>query len=95
MLPGDVNLKKSIISLAKLPDLIVSKLYLRLFQEKNSLIIFNFHGLFRNEKEITLNLVDPQPWITVEQFRQFVEYYLDHGYTFISQNDILNGLNND
>lgn len=88
-------MKKDIASIIKLPDLMFSQIYLKFFQEKNSLITFLFHGLFRNEKEITLNLVDPQPWITVEQFRQFVEYYLDHGYTFISQNDILNGLNND
>ena len=94
MLPGDVNLKKSIISLAKLPDLIVSKLYLRLFQEKNSLIIFNFHGLFRNEGEINLNLVDPQTWITIDQFRQFVEYFLNHNYIFVSPEDILEGLSN-
>jgi len=91
----DGYLKKNIISLAKLPDSIISKAYLKLFEEKNSLSVFLFHGLFRNEKEITLNLIDPQPWITVEQFRQFVEYYLDHDYTFVSPDDVLHGLKDD
>jgi len=85
-------LKKDIISLVKLPDLLISKVYLKLFQEKNYLSIFLFHGLFRNKEESLLNLVDPQPWITVEQFHQFVTYYLDNGYKFVSPDDIVHGL---
>jgi len=87
-------LKKEIISLAKLPDLIISEIYLRFFQEKNSLIIFNFHGLFFSKKEINQNLVNPQTWITKDQFQQFVDYYLKYNYTFVSPNDILHGLDN-
>ena len=85
-------MKKNIISLAKIPDLIISKVYLRFFQEKNSLLIFNFHGLFNNKKEINQNLVDPQTWITTNQFQQFLEYFLKHNYSFVSINDILDGL---
>ncbi len=88
-------MKKNIIFLAKLPDLIISELYLKLFKEKNSLILFNFHGLFNNKKEIKKNLVDPQTWITIDQFKQFIKYYSKHNYTFVSPNDILQGLNND
>ena len=87
-------MKKGIISVIKLADQVLSQLYLTFFQESNSLITFLFHGLFDSEKEISLNLADPQQGITVEHFRQFVEYYLDHDYTFISPNDILNGLDN-
>ncbi len=85
-------MKKNVISLVKLPDSILSKVYLKLFQEKSSLSTFLFHGLFRDEKERSPNLVDPQPWITVEQFHQFVEYYIDHGYIFVSPDDVLSGL---
>lgn len=85
-------MKKNIISLVKLPDLLISKVYLKLFQEKDSLSTFLFHGLFRSKEERSLNLVDPQTWITVEQFRQFVNYYLDHGYTFVSPDDVAHGL---
>ncbi len=88
-------MKKKIIALVKLPDLILSELYLRLLQEKNSLIIFNLHGLFYNKKEINQNLVDPQTWITKDEFQQFIKYYLQHNYKFVSPNDIIQGLNNE
>ena len=83
----------NLLSLIKLPDLLLARMYLRFFHEKNSLIIFNFHILYQDLEEINLNLVDPQLGITVDHFRQFVEYYQNHGYSFISPNDILNGLN--
>ena len=88
-------MKKNVISLVKVPDLIFSKIYLRLFKEKNSLMTFIFHGLFNNGREIDLNLVDPQPWITVQQFQQFVKYYFDRGYKFISPDDLLQKLTDD
>lgn len=88
-------MKKKLLSIFKLTDSLLSQFYFRFFQKKNFLLVFNFHGLFRNEKEKTLNLVDPRLWITIEHFRLFVEYYLNHGYTFISPNHILDGLNND
>lgn len=88
-------MKKIIICTIKLVDCIFSQAYLRFFQEKNSLITFLFHALFRNEKEISLNVGHPQEGITIRQFSQFIEYYLNHRYIFISPNDILSGLNND
>jgi len=88
-------MKESIFTLLKLPDRIISKIYLKFFQEKNSLMIFNFHGFFRNEKEKMMDLVDPQTWTTIDDFHQFIEYFLNNDYNFISPNDILNGLNND
>jgi peptidoglycan/xylan/chitin deacetylase (PgdA/CDA1 family) len=88
-------MEKNLINLLKLPDLAFSRLYLKFFHEKNSLIIVGFHNLFRNNKEITLNHVDPQQRMTTDKFRQIVEYWLNHDYTSISPNDILNGLNTD
>jgi len=85
-------MEKSFISLLKLPDLAFAHIYLKLFHEKNALIIFTFHTLFKNEEEITLNHVNPHLGTTLDHFRQFVEYYLNHDYSFISHNDILNGL---
>lgn len=81
----------------RLVDQILSRVYLKIFQEKNSLILFYFHGLFRNEKDISLNLVNPQSQrgFTINHLRQFVEYFLSHNYTFISPDDILSGLNYD
>ena len=95
MLMGEITVRKKSISIKYLPDYAFSRTYLKFFQEKNSLIAFTFHNLFRNEKEISLNIVDPIQRITMDHFRQFVEYYLNHDYTFVSPNDILNGLDND
>lgn len=63
--------------------------------KKKSLITILFHGLFKNKKEIEKNNVHPQQAITVDIFRQFVEYFLDHKYFFISPQDILQGLTTD
>ena len=85
-------MKKRIIPLVKIPDSILSKIYLKFFQEKNSLLVFTFHGIFLKEEEIKQNIVDPQTWVTLDQFQKFVEYYLNNDYEFISPNDILKGL---
>lgn len=90
-------MKNTAGNIVKAADRILSRGYLKFFKERNSLIIFLLHGLFRDKKEIALNHVNPQSQrdITVEHFRQFVEYYLSVNYIFISPVDILNGLNND
>lgn len=88
---GDTILKR-IAALIKLTDQAISRFYLKFFQEKNSLVAFMFHALFRDEKEIRLNHVDPQEGVTVELFRRFVEYFLNHGYTFVSPEDVIEGL---
>jgi len=53
---------------------------------------FLFHALFNDEKEINSNLVNPRQVITVQKFRNFIEYFMNHDYVFISPNDILKGL---
>lgn len=69
-----------------------ARLYLGLRGERDALVPFLFHSLFRGEDEIASNLVDPLQKTTVAQFRQFVEYYVGHGYTFVSPADMLGGL---
>lgn len=86
---------KNLLSIMRLIDSLFSRFSLRFFQGKNSLLTFAFHGLFRKESERILNLVDPRPWITIDDFNLIVEYYLNHDYLFISPDDILNGLKND
>lgn len=76
-------------------DAAIAKAYLKLFRERNALISFLFHSLFRDEAEIAQNLVDPLQRTTVAQFRQFIEYYLENGYRFISPAEVLEGLSPD
>lgn len=83
------------ISSIKSIDNVISRLFFRSFQEKPSLMMFVFHGLFRDKKEIDFNFVHPQQGITIEYFKRFIEYFLDNNYLFVSPGDILEGLNND
>src|SRR5882724_3251133 len=78
--------------LVRRADATFARAYLALFRERNALMCFLFHSLFRDEREIALNLVDPLQRTTIRQFRQFVEYYLSHGYRFVTPPDLLNGL---
>jgi len=70
----------------------LSEIYLAFNEERKSLITFLFHGLFQNQEEIRRNWVHPQQEITILHFRQFIEYYLEHHYHFVSPEDIGRGL---
>jgi len=76
-------------------DCLIARAYLATFRERGGLLAFLFHSLFRDEREIALNQVDPLQRTTVGQFREFIEYYLNHGYRFIGPGDPLDGLNPD
>jgi peptidoglycan/xylan/chitin deacetylase (PgdA/CDA1 family) len=79
-------------NLVRSTDAALARAYLALFHERDALMCFLFHSLFRDEREIDLNLVDPLQRTTVRQFRQFVEYYLNHGYKFVSPQEVIGGL---
>jgi peptidoglycan/xylan/chitin deacetylase (PgdA/CDA1 family) len=85
-------MKKAIINFADKVDSAVSKLNISLFEERCSVIVLLFHGLFEDSSQIARNHVDPQQRIVVSQFRTFIEYFLNSGYIFISSKDILEGL---
>ena len=73
-------------------DNLVAHIYLSWFEEKKSLLTVLFHGLFNDRNEINQNLVDPQQSITTDIFRQFIEYFLEHNYMFITPENIISGL---
>ncbi|MFC1590025.1 polysaccharide deacetylase family protein [Candidatus Omnitrophota bacterium] len=77
--------------IVKRADLAFTRFYLNVFGESDSLVIFLFHSLFRDKKEIDMNIADPMGGITIAGFRQFIEYFLGHDYRFISPYDILKG----
>ena len=85
----------AIQKIVRTTDAAVARVYLSLFREQNALITFLFHSLFRDEREIALNRVDPLQRTTVAKFRQFIEYYLRHGYRFVTPADLLAGLRPD
>jgi len=85
-------IKETLKSLLEASDSAVVKAGLKLRTEKNSVIIFLFHGVFRNESEISLNHVDPQQGFTLDHYRSVIEHFLEAGYRFITPDSILRGL---
>jgi len=83
---------ESMQKLVRTTDDAVARVYLSLFRERGALISFLFHSLFRDEAEIARDLVDPLQRTTTKQFRQLIEYYLYHGYRFISPDQLPHGL---
>jgi peptidoglycan/xylan/chitin deacetylase (PgdA/CDA1 family) len=79
----------------RMTDKTIANLYLSVRQERGALLCFLFHSLFVNEEQIAENLIDPLQRTTVLKFRQFIEYYLESGYRFIRQNDLLGPLDPD
>ena len=82
----------AIQEMVRVTDQWVARAYLSMFHERNALIPFLFHSLFRDEAEIRRKLVDPLQETTVDQFRGLIAYYLERGYTFVSPEAILAGL---
>lgn len=78
----------SIQRLVRRTDCLVARAYLSVFPERGGLLAFLFHSLFRDEREIALNQVDPLQRTTVAQFRAFIAYYQRHGYRFVTPDEL-------
>lgn len=57
------------------------------------LIIFLFHVFFKDQKEIDAHCMDPQGGMLLTHFRQFIEYLLANDYSFVTPDQIGQGLN--
>lgn len=79
---------EAVQKIVRITDTALARVYLSLCRERSAVLSFLFHSLFRNEREIGLNLVDPLQRTTVEQFRVLIEYYLSHDYQFISPDQL-------
>ncbi len=88
-------MKELLSSIINALDGIVSQAYTSLFDEKNALIAVMFHGLVGSKRDLEQNLIDPQLVIPTGVFRQFIEYFLEHHYVFVSPEEIENGLESD
>jgi peptidoglycan/xylan/chitin deacetylase (PgdA/CDA1 family) len=73
-------------------DAVLARAYLSLFRERSALLCFLFHSLFRSQREMERNLIDPLERTTVAHFRDLVAYYLDNGYRFVTPDQLLAGL---
>lgn len=73
---------------------LVNPIVLKFKNEQEQLLVFYFHGLFESTKEKKLNHIDPQNNMTVDQFDEFVDYFLNHNYKFILPQDLISGVKN-
>ena len=76
-------------------DLAICRTFSRYIPGRSSLSCFLFHGLYPDEKAKKSNQVDPQQFISTEDFEKFIKYYLGKGYLFVSPQDVLAGLQPD
>jgi peptidoglycan/xylan/chitin deacetylase (PgdA/CDA1 family) len=72
----------------------INPIILQLKNEDKQLLVFCFHGLFESLKEKKLNQIDPQGNMTVQEFIEFIDYFLDHNYKFIVPKDLITGVKN-
>lgn len=64
------------------------KFFLSISKEKGTLISFLVHGIYRNEKEKSHHLIDPQDNPTLDQLKEFLCFFQENGYEFIKPEDI-------
>ena len=63
-----------------------------IFRSAPGLLIFAFHNLFASAEEVAQGLLDPQQSMTVPMFRAFIADFQNHGYRFVSPDEIITGL---
>ncbi len=73
-------------------DARLARAWQRILPPVSGLFIFAFHGLFESEQEARQGLLDPQQAITVRMFHTFVENFQEHGFRFVSPEQITAGL---
>jgi len=89
-----INIKSRLRSVLNTSNHAISQIYLQLFGEKNGLIIFYLHAVFRDRKEVACDAIDPYAnrAITVDHLKQLIEYFQEREYGFVAPSDILTGL---
>lgn len=73
-------------------DLFLCRSYVRLAPERASLIVVGLHSLLPDQAQSEQQTIDPRMGFTVDQLRCLIEYFMGCSYTFISPNDMEQGL---
>jgi peptidoglycan/xylan/chitin deacetylase (PgdA/CDA1 family) len=84
---------KSVIkAAARTADRLGARYYNRLFGEAPALISLAFHTLWEDDDEPRRHGLYPHEGVTVARFRRIVEYFLGHGFRFVSDLQVASGL---
>lgn len=81
----------SLKSLLNYVDMLSSAAHVRLMGDKPGLTSFLFHACLENAKDYDSNVLYPQERLTVRDLEDFIEYFLEKKYVFLSPDDLLNG----
>ena len=85
-------LKRGLRGFAEKLGFLINPLVLNIKGENNQLLVFFFHGLYQSLEQKGLNHIDPQSNMTVNQFDDFVDYFLNYNYNFVRPEELLEGL---
>lgn len=80
---------RNIINLITKVGPLVHPIFLKYRNESQQLLIYYFHGLYENESQKKLNHADPQNNLSISQFQDFIEYFLENNYRFVGPKDLL------
>ncbi|MDQ2719834.1 MAG: polysaccharide deacetylase family protein [Bacteroidota bacterium] len=89
------KLDKAIPAVISQLGYLINPLILNFTNENSRLLVFYFHGLYESNAEKQLGHIDPQNNVTVAQFSEFIDYFLQHNYYFIKPEDLLKDLDKD
>jgi peptidoglycan/xylan/chitin deacetylase (PgdA/CDA1 family) len=64
-------------------------LHLRMAGEQPGLSIFLFHSIYEDERAVGNSTVFPQERMTVELFREFLDYFSTQGYYFLTPHQLV------
>lgn len=87
----NMALKSAILSTAERLDSRLPPFVSQRHSETRRLVILLIHSLYRRESDPDTAGVFPHEQMTVAKLRQFVERFLEMGYTFLSPDDVLAG----
>lgn len=86
---------QSVPKLIEQLGLLVNPLILQFKDESKQLLIFYFHGIYKNELEKDLHHCDPQNNVTIDQLSEFIQYFQAQNYRFLSLEDLNNDVEDD
>lgn len=81
--------------LAETLGFLINPIVLKAKGEHSQLLVFYFHGLYESTVQKELHHIDPQKNMTVSQFGEFIDYFLNHKYSFLRPEDLLTDLSMD
>jgi len=88
-------LDRNIINVITKVGPLVHPIFLKYKNESQQLLIYYFHGLYESESQKKLHHVDPQNNLTLSQFQDFIDYFLNSNFQFIGTGDLLHKVSND